>query len=48
MRRPAQAVIVHGVIGGLLAGFVVALWFFVADTVAGHPFRTPRCSPAFC
>src|SRR6267378_4088213 len=41
MRRPAQAVIVHGVIGGLLAGFVVALWFLVADTVAGHPFRTP-------
>ena len=41
MRRPAQAVIVHGVIGGLLAGLVVALWFLVADTVAGHPFRTP-------
>ena len=41
MRRPAQAVIVHGVIGGLLAGLVVALWFLVADTLAGHPFRTP-------
>src|SRR5438477_13114794 len=41
MRRPAQAVIVHGVIGGLLAGLVVVLWFLVADTVAGHPFRTP-------
>jgi hypothetical protein len=41
MRRPAQAVIVHGVIGGLLAGLVVALWFLVTDTVAGHPFRTP-------
>src|SRR3989441_4362019 len=41
MRRPAQAVIVHGVTGGLLAGLVVALWFLVADTVAGHPFRTP-------
>lgn len=41
MRRPAQAVIVHGVIGGLLAGFVVVLWFLVADTVAGVPFRTP-------
>jgi len=34
-------VIVHGVIGGLLAGLVVALWFLVADTLAGHPFRTP-------
>src|SRR6266540_3229107 len=42
MRRPAQAVIVHGVAGGLLAGFVVVLWFLVADTVAGQPFRTPR------
>jgi hypothetical protein len=41
MRRPAQAVIVHGVTGGLLAGLVVALWFLVADTLAGHPFRTP-------
>ncbi len=42
MRRPAQAVIVHGVAGGLLAGFVVVVWFLVADTVAGQPFRTPR------
>lgn len=42
MRRPAQAVIAHGVVGGLLAGFVVVLWFLVADTVAGQPFRTPR------
>jgi hypothetical protein len=42
MRRPAQAVIVHGVVAGLLAGLVVALWFLVADTVAGHPFMTPR------
>jgi len=41
MRRPAQAVVVHGVTGGLLAGLVVALWFLVADTLAGHPFRTP-------
>ena len=42
MRRPAQAVIVHGVAGGLLAGLVVVLWFLVADTVAGYPFLTPR------
>ena len=41
MRRPAQAVVVHGVTGGLLAGLVVALWFLVADTLAGHSFRTP-------
>jgi len=42
MRRPAQAVIVHGVVGGLLAGLVVVLWFLVADSLAGYPFLTPR------
>ena len=41
MRRPVQAVIVQGVTGGILAGLVVALWFLVADAVAGQPFRTP-------
>lgn len=41
MRRPVQAVIVQGVTGGVLAGLVVALWFLVADVLAGHPFRTP-------
>jgi hypothetical protein len=41
VRRPAQAVIVQGATGGVLAGLVVALWFLVADATAGHPFRTP-------
>jgi hypothetical protein len=41
MRRPVQAVIVQGVTGGILAGLVVALWFLVADVLAGHAFRTP-------
>ena len=41
MRRPVQAVIVQGVTGGVLAGFVVALWFLVTDVVAGQAFRTP-------
>jgi hypothetical protein len=41
MRRPEQAVIVRGVIGGMLAGLVVALWFLVVDAVAGRPFHTP-------
>jgi len=41
MRRPVQAVIVQGVTGGVLAGLVVALWFLVADALAGHLFRTP-------
>lgn len=41
MRRPVQAVIVQGVMGGILAGLVVALWFLVVDVFVGHPFRTP-------
>jgi len=41
MRRSVQEVIVQGVTGGILAGLVVALWFLVADAMAGQPFRTP-------
>lgn len=41
MKRPEQAVIVQGMVGGLLAGLVVALWFLVVDTFAGRPFYTP-------
>lgn len=33
--------IVHGAIGGVIAGVVVILWFFVMDFVAGQPFDTP-------
>lgn len=42
MRRPAPAVLVHGTVGGFLAGLVVVVWFFVVDTIAGYPFLTPR------
>ena len=42
MRRPAQAVLVHGTVGGFLAGLVVVVWFFIVDTIAGFPFLTPR------
>lgn len=42
MRRPAAAVLGHGIVGGLLAGFVVVAWFFVVDAIAGYPFLTPR------
>src|SRR5216683_1849910 len=35
MRRPVQAVIVQGVMGGILAGLVVALWFLVVDVLVG-------------
>ena len=36
----------HSVIGegtdvGLIGGIVVAVWFLVLDTLAGHPFQTP-------
>lgn len=41
MKRPINELIAHGVVGGLLAGLVVALWFLVVDSIAGQPFRTP-------
>ena len=33
--------LVHGAIGGAVAGIVVVIWFLVMDMVAGHPFDTP-------
>ncbi|MCG8469008.1 MAG: hypothetical protein MJB57_12515 [Gemmatimonadetes bacterium] len=41
MKSTQQSVLVHGVVGGLLAGAIVALWFLVVDLVAGDPLRTP-------
>lgn len=41
MNRPIHVVVAHGAAGGALAGLVVALWFLVADSAAGVPFRTP-------
>jgi hypothetical protein len=41
MSRPTQGLILRGATGGILAGLVVALWFLVADGLAGQPFRTP-------
>jgi len=41
MKRSSSELIAHGVAGGLLAGLVVALWFLVVDSLAGHPFLTP-------
>ena len=38
---PFRNVIVHGVIGGLIAGLVVSLWFFAIDLVQGQPLATP-------
>jgi hypothetical protein len=31
----------RGVVGGILAGLVVAIWFLVVDVIAGQPFHTP-------
>src|SRR6266568_283441 len=41
MKRVISERIVNGVVAGMLAGLVVALWFLVADVVAGRPFHTP-------
>ena len=40
MRRSTTAV--DGVIGGILAGAVVAAWFLVLDAATAEPFHTPR------
>lgn len=31
----------RGIVGGLIAGAVIAVWFLVVDLVGGDPFRTP-------
>jgi len=41
MKRQPHEMIAHGVVAGLLAGAVVALWFLVLDSVRGQPFHTP-------
>jgi hypothetical protein len=41
MKRPLDVVVQDGLFGGVLAGAVVAVWFFVVDAIAGEPFRTP-------
>ena len=42
MKRSISDVLLHGAIGGVVAGGVVAGWFFVLDLVAGRPFWTPE------
>lgn len=41
MDRSPRGFLVHGVVGGLIAGAVVALWFLVVDAAAGEALRTP-------
>src|SRR5436190_15643051 len=41
MNRSLHGLIADGVVGGVLAGLVVALWFLAVDSLAGRPFHTP-------
>ncbi len=41
MQRSDSDFALHGVIGGLLAGAVVVLWFLAVDLAAGQAFETP-------
>lgn len=41
MEGTRRAALVHGAVGGLIAGGVVALWFLGVDLAAGDLFRTP-------
>ncbi len=38
---PSTSTLTEGVVAGLAGAGAVALWFFVADLVAGAPLRTP-------
>jgi hypothetical protein len=38
---PWMAVVREGIVTGLIGAVIVAVWFLVADVIAGHPFRTP-------
>lgn len=40
MRR--STTVVDGAVGGIIAGAVVAGWFFALDLASGQPFHTPR------
>jgi hypothetical protein len=38
---PWMEVAREGITTGLIGAVIVAVWFLVADVIAGHPFRTP-------
>jgi len=40
-RSGLSAVLSDGLYAGLIGAFLVAAWFLVLDTLAGHAFRTP-------
>lgn len=39
--RPRSFLVIHGAVGGVIAGAVVMAWFFVLDVLASQPFATP-------
>lgn len=39
--QPTWRALAHGVVGGLVAGLAVALWFLVVDSIRTEPFDTP-------
>src|SRR5262249_46912008 len=41
MRHSRTRIIVDGAIAGIIGAVVVALWFFIFDSIRGHPFETP-------
>src|SRR5918992_2101994 len=41
MQRSQSHPLVHGAVGGLIAGLVVAVWFLNVDVIAGQAFATP-------
>lgn len=41
MKRPPHEMVAHGILGGVVAGLVVAFWFLVVDVSNGQPFHTP-------
>jgi len=36
-----HSVLGEGTDAGIIGGLVVAIWFLLLDTIAGHPFQTP-------
>jgi hypothetical protein len=40
-RSSLSLVLSDGLYAGLIGAILVAAWFLVLDTIAGHPFRTP-------
>lgn len=42
MRAGEHSTVREGVVTGIIGAVIVAGWFFIVDTGAGHPFHTPN------